>query len=358
MIAIVSLLFLLFLSACSDNGSGPVGGGPTPTLYISSVTSANESDVVRWRDGMSRPEVIVPNAWITGSPASGKIVVTRWDGTVSQVILANVDGTDQQVLFTVGARVTCAKLSADAAYVAYVFDGSLTGLSGSAAEIRSVAGGEAVVLATRFLSDDPLRWSPTSNTVALRLYGLESDTLITINADGSDKRIVTTALNLADGSLDNWNWSHDGRSIYYTSFDEPIYSIKQLDVVSGHSSTAYTADSMHIVFYAVLTSDDSSFYLSRGNIIPQVLSIRSQVSVLSTGTGELTHLRDHGTSTLPLFLSASEDDTYLSYGLYNIGSDPNVPRSLAESDIKVLRRKDNQLIDLGIRGAVGYWYED
>lgn len=355
--AFVSILLLILLSACSDTGSGPVGGGSTPALYITSVSSAGATDVVRWRDGMSRPEVIVPNARISGPPANGKIVVTRWNGAESQVVLANSDGSEQRVLFTIGARITCAKLSVDAAFVAYVYDGSLSGLSGPAAEIRPIRGGDPVLLATRMLSDDPLHWSPIANVLAVRLYGVDTDTLITINADGTDRRIMTTALNLADRTLDNWNWARDGRSIYYTSFDEPVYSIKQLDAASGRSSTAYAADSLQIVFFAAATSNGSSFYLSRGNIIPQLLSVRAQVSVLSTVTGELTHLKDHGISILPLFLSASDDDAYLSYGLYDIEPDPKVPGPLTVSDIKVLRRKDNQLIDLGIRGGAGYWYK-
>lgn len=354
-LTLVALLLIIGLIGCSDDPTSPTPNTPTPTFYITAMGDGNSTDVVRWREGMTTPEVIIPDAEITGPPAKGKIVVTRWNGSQSSLILANEDGTSQSVLFTLDERVQCATLSPDAAFVAYTYITRTDNEFHYTAEIRAVSGSSQVRVATTTAWENPVQWSPTANVLAYIAPGIVEDSLMVINADGSGRRLISwDVVAISDGYV-SWSWSSDGRSMSSVFFDRSAARVVKIDASTGASTTVYEAFPHSVVYTANSRKTISTYYVTIVDTGATANIFRSRVAVTSTTTVLADTLDESASGFLPYYLAASANDAFLAYVTVDMREAAISDPILFRSPVKILRRSDNTIVDLGILGGMGYW---
>lgn len=350
-----ALLLMFGLIGCSDDPTSPTPNNPTPTLYITAMRPGGGMDVVRWREGMTSPEVIVADAEITGPPAKGKIVVTRWNGSQSSVILANEDGTSQSVLFTLDERVQCATLSPDAAFVAYTYITHTDNEFHYTAEIRPISGGSQVRVATTTAWENPVQWSPTANVLAYIAPGNVEDSLMVINADGSGRRLISLDVVAINDGYVGWSWTSDGRSMSSVFSDRSAARVVKIDASTGASTTAYEASPHSVVYATNSRKTTSAYYVTIVDTGATASSFRSRVAVTSTTTVLADTLDESASGFLPYYLAASADDAFLAYVTVDMTEAAVADPILSRSPVKLLRRSNNTVVDLGILGGMGYW---
>lgn len=354
---IVSLVMLsMIIIGCADNGTGPTSTGSVETLFFTMYDPAtNTYDVVRWRDGMSQPERLFANAEISGPPAKGKIVVTQWDGTRSQVIMANEDGSGQRVLLTIDSRIREAALSPDAAYVAYTYATTLDVQIVYTAEIMPVSGGTAIKVAPITAWENPVQWSPTENVLAFLVPGSEQDSLMVLNADGTGRRLVSLDVEVeVDGGY-TWRWTNDGRSILNVGRIAPGNQLAKYDVLSGAATTVFESTDQLLLNAASSRKDVGTYYISLATVTSSLATSQSTVALIPGTTSATQTLQQPQVGYLAFYVNASRDDAYLSYVEIDLTSFGTADPVIDRSRVKVLRRSDNTLIDLGVLGGFGYW---
>lgn len=346
----------MIIIGCADNGTGPTSTGSVETLFFTRHDPAtNTDDVVRWRDGMSQPELLFANAEVSGPPAKGKIVVTQWDGTRSQVIMANEDGTDQRVLLTMDTRIRTAALSPDAAYVAYTFHTRIDDQFVYSAEIMPVHGGTAINVAPITAWENPVQWSPTQNVLAFLVPGSEHDSLMVLNADGTGRRLVSLDVEAANDGFYTWRWTNDGRAILNAGRSELAFQVVEYDVLSGTPTSIFESTEQIVLNAAGSRKDVGTYYLSLVTMSSTPSTSQSTVALLPGTTSPIQTLLQPLVGILAFYVNASRDDAYLSYVEVDLTSSGTADPVLDQSRVKVVRRSDNTVIDLGVLGGFGYW---
>jgi Tol biopolymer transport system component len=153
----------------------------------------------------------------------GKVIFTRLNPEL-QIVLANLDGSDQQVLVGGSARPA---LSPDGSQMAFTNDNNLV--------ILELASGKSTILTVA--SGREIHWSPAF-TNARRLPSGDQFGIFVTGVDGSGLKQVT---NLGTESIAGW--SPDGKQINYAiPGGVDGFLLKSVDITSGVSRDLFTLE--------------------------------------------------------------------------------------------------------------------
>ena len=191
---------------------------------------------------------LLPAGW------DGKVVVTQLNPQL-QIVLAGMDGSQQQVIATGSAR---AAISQDGARLAYSTDEGI--------RILDLANGKSTLIAGVFGRD--LHWSPDGSQIAYvnsgDLYGV-----FVINSDGKNPKQLS---NLGYESIAGW--SPDGSTLYYAipGSSGNGFLLRSVEVSTGNTQDLFVLENssrkapMPAVspdgkLIAYRASDNSSLYI-------------------------------------------------------------------------------------------------
>lgn len=323
------LVLVLVTVGCKTLPTGPDEPEPIPTLFVPILSkSLTDFDVARWDSTMSAPEVVIPDAFIYGPPAKGKIVVVRRLKDSSAVIMANEDGSDQRTLLTLGHFITSATLSPNGNFVAFVYTGTL--------KMLPTNGGEPVTIATGVSTTNQVRWSPKLNLLAF----IQQNAMMVVAMDGQPPRLVSTKIREARPEYEDWQWSWDGIHMGYTY--ATVANI--VSILTGNDSTVFGIRDRYIHTLAGSQADVRDWYFAIG----------SRIAHYQHETNDVTYVHTSRNGDYPSFLTVSPKDAFISFSVVTATGGNNNTDPL-RSPIKVLRRSDNTVIDLGVSGSKGYW---
>jgi archaellum component FlaG (FlaF/FlaG flagellin family) len=178
----------------------------------------------------------------------GKIVFTRVNPQL-QIIMANMDGTEQQVLAEGNAR---GALSLDGARLAYSSSAGLV--------IMDLAGGPSTTLPGEFGRD--LSWSPDGNWIA----GVNAGERYGVFVTGSDGQGLRQLTQLGTESIAGW--SPDGSRVYYAiPGGTDGFMLREVNVANGISEDLFVLENSSVKAPMPALSPDGQWiaYRARDN---------------------------------------------------------------------------------------------
>lgn len=257
----LAALFIVLFAGCnedspvqSDDSNSPGNG----KIYATRKTGSSTDLVWLNRDGTGL-QILQQEAGILSAPQAGKLLI----GTQSnKLILADLDGNSIRTIPTVRTPKT-ALLSPDGNTICYLYwEDVYSPLQTSTIRTVRADGTGDVLLTTQGAWENRVAFSPDSKRVAFYLVeNTGPDKLYTINADGTDKKLVTDNASGIYERFGRVTWSPIGDRILFSRGhgEEPeIWSIKP----DGSDERQITDASLPMGFFPIFSPDGTMIAFS------------------------------------------------------------------------------------------------
>ena len=336
--------------SCSSS-TDPVEG-PSTYVYLSVAnTTSTAYSVHRWNWQMSSPELLVDNAWLTAPPMGDQMAMVRINGTNYEVLTANTDGSDVQTAVSVTQRIYQAAISKSGRYLAY------TQLNTESGNYRIVLidqqTEETKVVALEMAPENRLYWSPSADRFAYVGKGDDfetPDTLVVLDAATGVRTATTTNMVAFTDWPDYFWWSHDGSKILYLQETEEA----QIPIVfdpATQMESPFPMPQNELFIAGDWNSNNADIFAATAEFDKfPVLDI--ELGRINS-EGQLTRLKNFGSTGSPYNISASSDGTSLAYGFIPAADAINPNSNLLE--LFGYDLENNREMSLGVSGSKPYF---